>query len=182
MQIKSIDTEYKGYYFRSRLEARWAVFMDTLGLEWKYELEGFEFENGLRYLPDFYLPRFDLYLEIKPDFPDDDDMCKIRSFYDAGKAVAIGIDLPGTKPLYLMVWDDTDSSGGCCELEANFIEKDYKIYIEVERNKDATYFSDVGMQHSIPEIIRKHQYDYRWVEHAAKQAKQARFEFGETPS
>lgn len=25
-----IETEYKGYRFRSRLEARWAVFFDTL--------------------------------------------------------------------------------------------------------------------------------------------------------
>lgn len=28
MTIKAIDTIYKGYKFRSRLEARWAVFFD----------------------------------------------------------------------------------------------------------------------------------------------------------
>lgn len=28
-EIKAIDTYYKGYRFRSRLEARWAVFFDA---------------------------------------------------------------------------------------------------------------------------------------------------------
>ena len=43
-QIKAIETFYKGYHFRSRLEARWAVFFETLGIPWKYEVEGFERE------------------------------------------------------------------------------------------------------------------------------------------
>jgi hypothetical protein len=50
--IRPIETVYKGYRFRSRLEARWAVFFDTLGLPWEYEPEGFELPAG-RYLPDF---------------------------------------------------------------------------------------------------------------------------------
>lgn len=52
MTIKAIETRYKGYRFRSRLEARWAVFFDALGLKWDYEPEGFELAAG-RYLPDF---------------------------------------------------------------------------------------------------------------------------------
>ena len=40
--IKAIETKYKGYRFRSRLEARWAVFFDTMGIEWIYEPEGFD--------------------------------------------------------------------------------------------------------------------------------------------
>lgn len=65
-QIKAIQTRYKGYHFRSRLEARWAVFLDALGVRWEYEVEGFEFPNGLRYLPDFWLPDSGVFLEIKP--------------------------------------------------------------------------------------------------------------------
>ena len=53
MTIKAIETQYKGYRFRSRLEARWAVFFDALGLAWEYEPEGFELGGGVRYLPDF---------------------------------------------------------------------------------------------------------------------------------
>lgn len=53
--IKAIPTEYKGYRFRSRLEARWAVFFDACGVEWEYEPEGYDLGNGLYYLPDFLL-------------------------------------------------------------------------------------------------------------------------------
>jgi hypothetical protein len=52
-KIKPIETIYNGYRFRSRLEARWAVFFDALGVEYEYEPEGFELPNGGRYLPDF---------------------------------------------------------------------------------------------------------------------------------
>lgn len=65
MAIKAIETVYKGYRFRSRLEARWAVFFDERGDEWRYEPEGFELTSG-RYLPDFYLPAKKMYVEIKP--------------------------------------------------------------------------------------------------------------------
>lgn len=64
--IKSIDTEYNGMLFRSRLEARWAVFFDVAGIKYEYEPEGFE-HHGYRYLPDFYLPELDTYVEVKPD-------------------------------------------------------------------------------------------------------------------
>lgn len=63
--LKPIETVYKGYKFRSRLEARWAVFFDEMGVEWEYEPQGFEFGNGLKYLPDFHLPKGDLFVEIK---------------------------------------------------------------------------------------------------------------------
>lgn len=53
--IKAIETNYGGYRFRSRLEARWAVFFDELGIEWEYEKEGYE-DGGVCFLPDFYLP------------------------------------------------------------------------------------------------------------------------------
>lgn len=73
MALKAIQTEYKGYRFRSRLEARWAVFFDTLGLEYEYEPEGFDCA-GVWYLPDFRIidpstDGFDLWLEIKPQRP-----------------------------------------------------------------------------------------------------------------
>lgn len=51
MTIKAIQTFYKGYHFRSRLEARWAVFFDTLGIKYQYEIEGFEKED--RYRPGY---------------------------------------------------------------------------------------------------------------------------------
>ena len=65
MDIKPIETVYNGYRFRSRLEARWAVFFDTIGARYEYEPQGFEFEDGTRYLPDFYLPDCDRWIEVK---------------------------------------------------------------------------------------------------------------------
>lgn len=62
---KSIPSFYNGVTFRSRTEARWAVFMDQLGVRWMYEHEGFELPSG-RYVPDFWLPQMGRYLEIKP--------------------------------------------------------------------------------------------------------------------
>ena len=89
--VKAIETYYKGYHFRSRLEARWAVFFDTLGIPWKYEDQGYQKEiydedspivdadpgsvpygtKTVRYLPDFFLPyRWGgggFYVEVKGD-------------------------------------------------------------------------------------------------------------------
>jgi len=64
--IKAIDTPYKNHLFRSRLEARYAVYFDELDVLWQYEQEGFELGNGERYLPDFYLPAYKIYAEVKP--------------------------------------------------------------------------------------------------------------------
>ena len=72
-EIKAIETRYKGYRFRSRLEARWAVFFDTLGIVWEYEPEGFELQNQMYYLPDFRIfgtdtngEKFSFWVEVKP--------------------------------------------------------------------------------------------------------------------
>lgn len=63
--IKAIETHYNGYRFRSRLEARWAVFFDAAGIPYEYEPEGYVLSDGTCYLPDFYLPSLHMYLEIK---------------------------------------------------------------------------------------------------------------------
>jgi hypothetical protein len=63
--IKAIETAYNGYLFRSRLEARWAVFFDAAGLLYQYEPQGFDLD-GLLYLPDFWFPELCCWVEIKP--------------------------------------------------------------------------------------------------------------------
>lgn len=65
MDIKPIETEYNGYRFRSRLEARWAVFFDEAGIRYEYEPEGYFLDDGIKYLPDFYLPELKAFVEIK---------------------------------------------------------------------------------------------------------------------
>ena len=63
--IKAIPTWYAGTYFKSRLEAKWAVYFDYIKLSWIYEHEGFETPHGW-YLPDFYFPDIKLFAEVKP--------------------------------------------------------------------------------------------------------------------
>lgn len=63
--IQAIETEYAGCRFRSRLEARWAVFFDALGIKWLYEPQGFELPSGEWYLPDFHLTEMGLWVEVK---------------------------------------------------------------------------------------------------------------------
>lgn len=84
MSIKAIQTVYKGYKFRSRLEARWAVFFDALGLDWEYEPEGYELPDGTWYLPDFYIHNDNTFIEIKSDSSFIPSMV-IRDAYLAGK-------------------------------------------------------------------------------------------------
>lgn len=64
----AIETEYRGHLFRSRLEARWAVAFDHLGVDWKYETEGYRVGYDERpYLPDFHLPVLGMWAEVKGD-------------------------------------------------------------------------------------------------------------------
>lgn len=76
-EIKAIETNYRGCRFRSRLEARWAVFFDALGWDWQYEKEGYvlgwDVDDELPWLPDFEIttPKGQhFYVEVKgdPDF------------------------------------------------------------------------------------------------------------------
>ena len=62
----NIEQVYNGIKFRSRLEARWAIFFDSINLKYEYEPEGFKFD-GYRYVPDFYFPETKTFAEVKPN-------------------------------------------------------------------------------------------------------------------
>jgi hypothetical protein len=74
--MKPIQTTYKGYRLRSRLEARWAVFLDALGMTWPYVDEGFDLGDGLWYLPDFFVEEWDCWIEIKGSKPIEEEVLK----------------------------------------------------------------------------------------------------------
>jgi hypothetical protein len=54
MAVTSLRTQYGDILFRSRLEARWAVWMDEVGIKWEYEPVWLETRYG-NWLPDFRL-------------------------------------------------------------------------------------------------------------------------------
>lgn len=85
-----IPTYYNGHRFRSRLEARFAVFFEALKVPYEYEPEGFRLDDGTCYLPDFRVKcfgtrgnsegrPFDLYIEVKGVMTPEDEH-KIRHF------------------------------------------------------------------------------------------------------
>lgn len=95
MTIKAIETLYHGCKFRSRLEARWAVFFGSLGARWQYEPQGFLLD-GIPYLPDFWIPLIGswagpypegnppekgFWVEIKPTTPTEEELrlCRLLS-------------------------------------------------------------------------------------------------------
>lgn len=88
--LKAIETHYKGFRFRSRLEARHAVFLDALGLLWTYEAEGYDLGAAGFYLPDFWLPALGCWLEIKGAAPNPGEVRKaVALAREAGRAVVI---------------------------------------------------------------------------------------------
>ena len=99
--IKAIETVYNGYRFRSRLEARWAVFFDSVGIKYLYEPEGFEIEtpDGVtRYLPDFYFPGLGVFGEVKGGVCSNADKEKIYWSAEGGGPCMSGILLLGEIP------------------------------------------------------------------------------------
>jgi hypothetical protein len=76
--IGAIETVYDGCRFRSRLEARWAVFFNTLDIPYEYEKEAFNLGDGIQYLPDFWMPDQKCWIEIKPVSPSDEEEDKAR--------------------------------------------------------------------------------------------------------
>lgn len=77
--LRAIETPYRGYRFRSRSEARFAVFLDALGIRWDYEIEGYELGSAGRYLPDFWLPDLGIWIEIKGTDPTVEEQQKARA-------------------------------------------------------------------------------------------------------
>jgi hypothetical protein len=69
-RIAPIPTRYADCHFRSRQEAKWAVFFDAAKITWQYEPQGYALPSG-NYLPDFRIqaaPQGDVWtwFEVKP--------------------------------------------------------------------------------------------------------------------
>lgn len=85
--IQAIETRYDGYRFRSRLEARWAVFFNSLHVPYCYEPEGFNL-RGEWYLCDFWLPSQKAWVEVKGVIPTQAEVRKIVMLWENTKCVS----------------------------------------------------------------------------------------------
>jgi hypothetical protein len=86
----SIETPYNGTMYRSRTEARYALMFECADIDFQYEPDGYEFEErGRKYIPDFWVPSWNSFLEVKPDsfrlIPGDwsDERCKCEVLNEA---------------------------------------------------------------------------------------------------
>lgn len=168
--MKAIETVYKGYKFRSRLEARWAIFFDELNIHWLYEDEGYELNDGTWYLPDFYLPTFNggMFVEVKPEFTSEEkekcrDLCN-----ESGKDVWLAEGVPEERAYVYLSKDTTEEN---CVVYSCGIPNHDKAFREDRMFQDPDY---EGMQLSY--VIPKEYLIYGGISEAAKAAKQARFE------
>jgi hypothetical protein len=193
--IKAIETRYKGYRFRSRLEARWAVFFEALGLKWEYEPEGFATRAGW-YLPDFYLPEMDMWVEVKPDQSakkmHQDDMDKMLFFvFETRNSLLILDGTPAPKVYQIIVpqeicaqdckgdWDPFGPACNTCS-ESGAARKTtetqrvcwYPKYLPPYNHdvKPRLYWQPYGGEEEDTPI------------HAINAARSARFEHGEVPA
>jgi hypothetical protein len=102
--MKAIETRWKGWRFRSRTEARWAVFLEELGIGFEYEAEGYCLPSGA-YLPDFLITAVPdlpagsvtqrMFLEVKPEIPTPDEQDRAAQLARAsGLPVLVAIGAP----------------------------------------------------------------------------------------
>lgn len=197
--LKIKDTYYKGIRFRSRLEAKWAVFFDACGVEWEYEPEGYDLRDGISYLPDFKLYGVvgrgagDLFVEVK-GVMNDHAAYKLNKFIDIGMKNKDKRGKSGTALLIV----------GWMPIGENINEIDE--FMEDEAYHDDPYFEanwphpynfetiDGDFFAAHPGINKEGKFeifgddcsylanrdDKRTLE-AYNKARQARFEFGDTP-
>lgn len=118
MTIKAIETRYAGCRFRSRLEARWAVFFDALDIKWKYEPQGYVVGppgDEIAYLPDFYLPKYDVWAEVKGGEWDKEDRKKTFLFSHDADILLLGsfptLNQGDTSLHNLLRWFDDEFDG-----------------------------------------------------------------------
>jgi hypothetical protein len=104
--IQPIETTYNGVKYRSRTEARWAVFFDSIGLRAQYEADGFLIREG-GYLPDFWLPDVRVFLEVKGVEPTIEERTKCSALTTAASCdVLIAIGAP--EMAFSLLWCDRE--------------------------------------------------------------------------
>ena len=163
----SLPTKYNGYNFRSRTEARWAVFFDAMKIKYYYEHEDFILPNGRRYLPDFYLPNYDgngCIVEVKGEFTEEEKQMCFDLFKLTNTTVIMLEGVPDFKVFECYLWQDIKSkeqttTGLFCHPQSKYGNRIY-----VEPGFSSEYFTPNDWHH--------------WHEKAVFLAREAQFEHG----
>jgi hypothetical protein len=104
--VRSIPTNYAGCTYRSRVEARWAIWFDSVGLRFQYEPQGFFIRSGA-YLPDFWVEGWRMFLEVKGVEPTDEERRKCAELAIAAECdVLLAVGAPEER--FQLLWFDRD--------------------------------------------------------------------------
>lgn len=173
--LKAIETKYKGYRFRSRLEARWAVFFDALGIKWEYEVEGFDLGTGGLYLPDFFLPERGMWIEIKGRAPTEEELKKVKILSLEmtqlnGSAAMLVAGTPESEEIYL--WNTVENNWLTINYQTDI--RNYWLWCDISCR---WLGGGTHPQHVLDNINTCPR-----IRYAYQEARGARFEHGETPN
>jgi len=199
MTVKPIETVYAGYRFRSRLEARWAVFFDELNIKYEYEPEGYRLKSGAMYLPDFFLPEFNVFVEVKASPELDDGKAEefaLSADPDKCGGMLICYGQPADDNLrFVTAFESDDGGGGDFDTYPNDIDVRFAyianspydifgrigIYVDYHKTGADFDFCDVSTDFSLRLKDKSACFDYCKIVDAKNAAKRARFEHGEKP-
>lgn len=190
LNTNAIETKYKGFKFRSRLEARWAVFFDALQIRWEYEPEGYTLSSGVYYLPDFYLPFVNsgVWIEVKP----------MHSSAESVKTASLKLNnlVNTTQTMGMLVTGDPVTNVELAYGSVDVIPYSWNMMWPNDGEDFPYLFCECSKCHKIGITFdgrggrvdckcENSDKDYTGncerINNAALKARQARFEFGETP-
>jgi hypothetical protein len=103
----SLPTKYNGFQFRSRTEAKWAVFFDEFGVKYNYEDSDFVLKSGARYLPDFFVPKLHAFFEVKGGLFTEEEKRKCFELCEMTKTNVVMLDgPPDFREYYVYSWEE----------------------------------------------------------------------------
>lgn len=183
--MKAIETNYMGYRFRSRTEARWAVFFNRIAFQWEYEPQGYLLDAQTPCLPDFKLvlpgDRM-VFCSIKPEEADDFDNEELRKLHllaDGTESDVLLLTGPPTHRAYNMVRPGTTED----VLSLAFFQ-DYEPYVNIADDywfAALSFDERTGRHHFKADERRLGKAFGRGYIQAVEAARSARFEHGENP-
>lgn len=141
---------------------------DALGIRWEYEREGFMLPGVGKYLPDFWLPDFDIWVEVKGGEATGEELGKCGSLADETEKqvlLVMGVPEVGAKQIWYFAPGRSGQAECVLTSRGNAICK----------NKQSVGFGPDSKVHGKASIPTD------FLKAAITKARSARFEHGEKP-